>query len=98
MVYDCVHCSTGNGVCLEDPPIGGKLNASALEGLNFDADAQCRAVHGATARFCSATFAIEVSLPPHTHTHTYTYIHTHTHTYTHIHIHTHTHIQALYNK
>ena len=78
MVYDCVHCSTGNGVCLEDPPIGGKLNASALEGLNFDADAQCRAVYGATARFCPATIAIEV-FPP---THTHTYIHTHTYTYT----------------
>ena len=83
MAYDCVHCSTGNGVCLEDPPIGGKLNASALEGLNFDADAQCRAVYGATARFCPATIAIEV-FPPHAHTctHIHTHTHTHTHTYT----------------
>ena len=59
--YNCVHYSENNGVCLEDPPIGGKLNASALEGLNFDADAQCRAIYGATARFCPATIALQVA-------------------------------------
>ena len=56
------HCSSGNGECLDDSPIGGRLNASALEGLNFGADAQCRAIHGPTARLCPVDFAVTVIL------------------------------------
>ena len=49
-------------MCLNDLPIGGRLNASsALEDVNFDADAQCRAAYGPTVRLCPANFAIEVS-------------------------------------
>ena len=88
MVYDCVHCSPGNGVCLEDPPIGRKLNALAFEGFNFDA--LCRTVYGATARFCPATIAVEVSLHTHTHAHTHTYTRAHTHICACAHTHTHT--------
>ena len=52
--------SSGNGQCLDDVPIGDRLNASALEGINFDADAQCRAAYGPAARFCPGSFADEV--------------------------------------
>ena len=57
-----IYCSSGNGECLNDLPIGGRLNASALEGVNFDADAQCRAAYGPAARLCPAGFAREVTL------------------------------------
>ena len=50
-------------MCLNDLPIGGRLNASSLEGVNFDADAQCRAAYGPTARLCPANFALEVPPP-----------------------------------
>lgn len=60
MPYNSVYSSSGNGVCLNDLPIGGRLNASSLEGVNFDADAQCRAAYGPTARLCPAAFAVEV--------------------------------------
>lgn len=62
-MYICIIlCSSSNGDCLNDHPIGEHLNASALEGLNFDANAQCRATYGATARLCPTTFAMQVSL------------------------------------
>jgi len=53
-------------VCLSDSPTGSKLNISVLEGLNFDADAQCRAAYGSTARLCPARFAVQV--PTHNNT------------------------------
>ena len=57
--------SSGNGQCLDDIPIGARLNTSALEGINFDANAQCRAAYGPEARFCPATFAENVCNSPH---------------------------------
>ena len=52
----CIYSSSGNGVCLNDLPIGGRLNASsALEGVNFDADAQCRAAYGPQQGFIQLT-------------------------------------------
>ena len=54
-------CRSGNGVCLEDEPSADatQTDPTALPGLTFDADAQCQALLGSNAFFC--TDSINVS-------------------------------------
>ena len=54
--------SSGSGVCLEDVPAQGEfdVDSTALVGLDFNADEQCRAQYGPTAVFCPFNFATDV--------------------------------------
>ena len=55
--------SSGRAACLEDVPAEAEfdINTTALIGLNFSADEQCRALHGPTAVFCPDDDALEVN-------------------------------------
>ena len=49
-------CSAGNGVCLEDAPSTSatQTDPTALPGMTVSADAQCQALMGSNAFFCTS--------------------------------------------
>ena len=61
-----MHCRSGKGACLEDAPDEREFNVTKLSstfvGLNFDANAQCRAQFGPSAIFCPFNSALKVNL------------------------------------